>query len=182
MRSVTQSFSGITLKAYVCVCARYPTLLEENIHRKLLKSQNPLSPADRYCCTWRGGGFRDSCKLFFERMTGKFYRVPGFLATSLEKETAMSFLSRANRKYPRILWCILVSTTACVLQHLTCFNLEFASLFILHGCSWTLVAKRTGNSDVSTLSLCSRLRLWARWSFSTRRTPCSRQVFGGRAR
>ena len=108
VRSVTESYSGIALQT--CVCGRYPSLLEENIHRKLLKSENhPLSPEERYCCTWRGGGFRDSFKQFFERLTGKFYRVPGFLATSLQRGTAMSFLARANRKYPRILWCILVS-------------------------------------------------------------------------
>lgn len=61
-----------------------------------------------YRCTWRGGGFRDECKGFFERMTGKFYRVPGFLATSMEIKTALTFIRYADRTHPRILWCILV--------------------------------------------------------------------------
>ena len=66
-----------------------------------------LPHSARYCSTFRGGGFRDVHKTFFE--VGKSYRVPGFLATSLDVNMAMKFIRlRAERAHPRILWCILV--------------------------------------------------------------------------
>ena len=87
--------------------------MDKDIQAKIFKNfDRPL--ADRYCCSWRGGGFRDDCKKFFLDMMGKFYRVPGFLATSLEKDTAMQFIRRADKAYPRILWCILVRSKACL--------------------------------------------------------------------
>ena len=96
------------LLVFPCSHGRYPNLLGKTIQRKIFKFKKPLPHADRYCSTWRGGGFRDDCKEFFERMIGKFYRVPGFLATSMELNTAMKFIRRAKGAYPRILWCILV--------------------------------------------------------------------------
>merc|ERR1711971_1049628 len=41
-------------------------------------------------------------------MGGKVYRVPGFLATSLDKKTALDFLNRVSRSPSRVLWCIKV--------------------------------------------------------------------------
>jgi len=84
----------------------YPQLLGKGIQRKLLPFATPLP--GKYCCTWRGGGFRDECKEFFENMMGKYYRVPGLLATSIEYRTACKFIRRAHKAHPRILWCILV--------------------------------------------------------------------------
>ena len=66
---------------------------------------------DKFCACWRGGGFRDQFKGFYEQMQGKFYRVPGFLATSLNSSVAEGFISRANKAHPRVLWCILVRET-----------------------------------------------------------------------
>merc|ERR1719331_1739653 len=57
--------------------------------------------------TWRGGGFRREHRTFFERMIGKKYRVPGFLATSLRPEVAASFAfktSVANPSDPCAIW------------------------------------------------------------------------------
>ena len=41
-------------------------------------------------------------------MTDKWYRVPGFLATSTSDSKARKFIRRADKAHPRILWCILV--------------------------------------------------------------------------
>merc|ERR1711934_408278 len=59
--------------------------------------------------TWRGGGFRREHRAFFERMIGKKYRVPGFLATSVHREVAASFAfkaSMANPSHPCAMWRI----------------------------------------------------------------------------
>ena len=56
--------------------------------------------------TWRGGGFRDEFKAFFT--PGKLYRVPGVLATSIDKHVAEQFIQRAPKDQPRALWCIRV--------------------------------------------------------------------------
>merc|ERR1712147_110692 len=50
--------------------------------------------------TWRGGGFRREHRAFFERMVGKKYRVPGFLATSLRREVAAAFVFKADMANP----------------------------------------------------------------------------------
>jgi hypothetical protein len=50
--------------------------------------------------TWRGGGFRRQHRTFFERMVGKKYRVPGFLATSCNRAMAVAFAFRATRSHP----------------------------------------------------------------------------------
>merc|ERR1712084_144744 len=50
--------------------------------------------------TWRGGGFRREHRAFFERMIGKKYRVPGFLATSLRREIAAAFAFKADMANP----------------------------------------------------------------------------------
>ena len=59
--------------------------------------------------TWRGGGFRREHRAFFERMIGKKYRVPGFLATSLRPEIAAAFAFKtnmANPSHPSAVWRI----------------------------------------------------------------------------
>ena len=88
------------------VCGRYPKLLGPGLQRIYFHFKEPLPLDSRYRSTWRGGGFRDIYKDFFK--IGKSYRVPGFLATSFEVGTAKGFIHRANKEYPRILWCILV--------------------------------------------------------------------------
>ena len=59
--------------------------------------------------TWRGGGFRREHRAFFERMIGKKYRVPGFLATSVRRDIAAAFAFKAdmaNPSHPCAIWCI----------------------------------------------------------------------------
>merc|ERR1719506_2738053 len=59
--------------------------------------------------TWRGGSFRREHRAFFERMIGKKYRVPGFLATSLRREIAAAFAFKAdmaNPSHPCAIWRI----------------------------------------------------------------------------
>jgi len=84
-----------------------------------------LPHTDRFCACWRGGGFRDDFKGFFEQTQDKFYRVPGFLATSLNKSIAMKFIGFAKKADPRVLWCILVRATSMVTTDMSVF------------CSWT---------------------------------------------
>merc|ERR1719174_138364 len=59
--------------------------------------------------TWRGGGFRREHRAFFERMIGKKYRVPGFLATSVRRDIAAAFTFKAdmtNPSHPCAIWRI----------------------------------------------------------------------------
>ena len=59
------------------------------------------------CACWRGGGFPARHKAFFR--PGKKYRVPQFLATSLNRATAMRFVLRGKKNTrTRALWCIKV--------------------------------------------------------------------------
>merc|ERR1719506_303666 len=59
--------------------------------------------------TWRGGGFRREHRAFFDRMIGKKYRVPGFLATSVRRDIAAGFAFKAdmtNPSHPCAIWRI----------------------------------------------------------------------------
>ena len=56
--------------------------------------------------SWRGTGFRDEHRSFFK--PGKKFRVPGVLATALDKGKAVDFLHRADQLHPRVLWCVKV--------------------------------------------------------------------------
>ena len=60
----------------------------------------------RYGETWRGGGFRNHCRPFFDSMLGRKYRVSGFLATSSNRRVAAKFAFKADRDHPRALWSI----------------------------------------------------------------------------
>ena len=57
--------------------------------------------------TWRGGGFRDQCRPFFERMLGQKYRIPGFLATSSKRAVAASFAAASGLQHPRAMWHVV---------------------------------------------------------------------------
>ena len=96
------------------------------LQRRIFKKTFPIT--SRYCCTWRGGGFRDDHKSFFKLQ--KNYRVPGFLATSQEVNTAEKFIRRAEKAYPRILWCILVRLLT-ALHCPECIHLSRDSLSLL---------------------------------------------------
>jgi hypothetical protein len=54
---------------------------------------------------WRGGGFDEQHRGFFE--VGKRYRVPGFLATATVKNVTNNFMFRAEAMgHPVVQWCI----------------------------------------------------------------------------
>merc|ERR1712032_1516886 len=56
---------------------------------------------------WRGGGFNNDFQEFF--VAGKYYRCPGFLATSFEKSIATKFLAiQAADDIPTALWMVLL--------------------------------------------------------------------------
>jgi hypothetical protein len=56
---------------------------------------------------WRGGGFNEQYRGFFE--AGKKYRVPGFLATATVKNVTNNFMRRAEAAgFPVVQWCILL--------------------------------------------------------------------------
>ena len=60
---------------------------------------------------WRGGGFRRQHRAFFERMQGRKYRVPAFLASSTQRSVAAKFAFdafAANDSHPCAIWCIQV--------------------------------------------------------------------------
>ena len=154
-------------------CGRYPYIFGPGLQREILTETLPLSA--RYCSTFRGGGFRDVHKTFFK--VGKSYRVPGFLATSIESYMAMRFIRRADRTYPRILWCIMVRLSYCsayTVQSVLIWNIvtNFPFTCVLH--SSTVAVERTKNSDAGTQSLWRRPKLKERWNSSTHRTPCLR--------
>ena len=54
--------------------------------------------------TWRGGGFRSQHRPFFERMLGRKYRVPGFVATSTKRSIAAKFAFDADDGHPCAIW------------------------------------------------------------------------------
>ena len=56
---------------------------------------------------WRGGGFNNDFQDFF--VVGKYYRVPGFLATSFEQKVSMKFVAMSMMKNnPSTLWVVLL--------------------------------------------------------------------------
>ena len=60
--------------------------------------------------TWRGGGFRREYRAFFERMITRKYRVPGYLATSDNRQIAAAFAFKAGTDHPShpcVIWRIM---------------------------------------------------------------------------
>ena len=81
--------------------------------RCVQRSENSFEELDSFDATyptdgttWRGGGFRNQFQPFFERMRGKKYRVPGFLATSNKRRVATNFAFTADNAHSRALWKI----------------------------------------------------------------------------
>lgn len=64
----------------------------------------PLFPPRGRC--YRGTGWRDQHRQFFEKNLHKKYRVAGFLATSVSRDVAKSFLYRVSKGQPRVLWTV----------------------------------------------------------------------------
>ena len=158
----------------VCFNCRYPELLTST-------DAKDLPDVGKKCASWRGGGFRDDCKAFFVARQGKYYRVPGFLATSLRKSKAMFFIGRADKAYPRILWCILVSPACSQLAFVCSRRSVSSSLCPRHDslappyncttvrvvCSWITVDAQKASSDASMPASFSKQRYRTRWNSST---------------
>lgn len=58
---------------------------------------------------WRGGGFNEDHRGWFDTMVGKQYRVPAFLATSLNETVITKFMQRAeDAGFSVVRWHILL--------------------------------------------------------------------------
>ena len=79
---------------------------EDAQQAKLNKLWSTKFPKDGI--VYRGGAFENSFQNFFT--TGKMYRVPGYLATSLAKNVAEGFALRAPEHMARVVWKIGVDT------------------------------------------------------------------------
>ena len=74
--------------------------------RRPIDQKVPSFPPGGIC--WRGGVLPDEHRSFY--VSGKKYRVPGFLATSFDKNVSQQFLYNAwkGQKFPPIQWQIKV--------------------------------------------------------------------------
>jgi len=63
-------------------------------------ARNVTYPPKRHL--WRGTGFDDKFRPFFEGMLGEEYRVPGYLSASADREVALEFASKTRGR-----WCAL---------------------------------------------------------------------------
>ena len=81
---------------------------------------------------WRGGGFNNNYQEFF--VPGKYYRVPGFLATSFEQKVSMKFLAlKLDGDNPATLWIILVDGKGTTDPMCHCRHARFVQKSHLHG-------------------------------------------------
>jgi hypothetical protein len=76
------------------------------VHQRGSRPRIMRSPQNN--TVYRGGGLPDEHRSFYH--VGKKYRVPGFLATSLDEDVARGFMRRgaAERNIPCVLWVIMV--------------------------------------------------------------------------
>ena len=73
---------------------------------------------------WRGGGFNNGLKDFF--VVGKYYRCPGFLATSFKKRVSMKFLTmQVNKGIPIMHWIILLDGKGVKDSQYRCMHASF---------------------------------------------------------
>jgi hypothetical protein len=75
----------------------FRTINTRRVHRVRTTTGRVDSSYPRNGETWRGGGFRQECGAFFERIKGHKYRVPGFLASSQKKQIAAAFAHGAGK-------------------------------------------------------------------------------------
>ena len=88
--------------------------------------------------SWRGGGFRDEFQRFFK--PGKKYRVPGVLATALDKDVALGFIDTAIERdpdQPRILWCIKVDGRGILNPEHRVMHASFVNKSLIHDDKFT---------------------------------------------
>ena len=73
---------------------------------------------------WRGGGFNNDVQDFF--VDGKYYRCPGFLATSFEKEVATRFLTmKAADGTATALWIVLLDARGTQAAEYRCMHASY---------------------------------------------------------
>ena len=72
---------------------------------------------------WRGGGFNNDFQDFF--VAGKYYRCPGFLATSFEKSVASKFLAIQADGNPTALWMVLLDALGTEAVEYRCMNASY---------------------------------------------------------
>jgi len=90
--------------------------------------------------TWRGGGFRTRHRPFFERMIGKKYRVPGFLATSIKRSVAAKFAFDPSKTHPCAIWRIAFDTRGKLHPEYRVQHMTFVSKTLIKGESEYLFA------------------------------------------
>ena len=90
--------------------------------------------------TWRGSGFRRQFQAFFERMVGEKYRVPGFLATSSKRETALAFAFDTDADHPCAMWHVMFDKRGLQQVEYRCRHVTFVSNASLEGESEYLFA------------------------------------------
>ena len=104
--------------------------------------------------TWRGGGFRREHRVFFERMQGKKYRVPAFLASSTKRSIAAKFAFdayAANSSHPCVIWCIKVDARGENHPEYRVKHMTFVSKTLVEGEEEYLFAPYSVFTLVSTL-------------------------------
>ena len=73
---------------------------------------------------WRGGGFNNDFQDFF--VDEKYYRCPGFLATSFEKEVATRFLTmKAADGTATALWIVLLDARGTQAAEYRCMHASY---------------------------------------------------------
>ena len=72
---------------------------------------------------WRGGGFNNDVQDFFA--LEKYYRCPGFLATSFEKSVASKFLAMQADGIPTALWMVLLDALGTEAVEYRCMNANY---------------------------------------------------------
>lgn len=93
----------------VRACAILASGLKSNLVAARSDADATTFPLNGEC--WRGGGFNMEHKDWFDSMVGKKYRIPAFLATSINRAVINNFMHMAQEKgFPVVQWKILMDT------------------------------------------------------------------------
>jgi len=99
--------------------------------RDVCSSKNFKFPKNGEC--WRGSGFKDCFRNFF--VVGKKFRVPGFLATSLDSFIAKRFMKRSMsvKGFSAVLWKIEVDPRGAEDPLYRCAHVSYVSNTMIKG-------------------------------------------------
>ena len=107
---LTQRYPDVTVTADMFPGGEFPECLEH----------------EHWLACFRGGGFNDKFQHFFT--VGKYYRCPGFLATSSTKEIAMKcFILQSLLGTPKVCWTILLDGRGVKDAGFRCMHASFVS-------------------------------------------------------